>query len=197
MFIGPSTFYYGNGANRNSPVCDYGDKATFTVEYSIDDDIDQVNDFYMTMAVYDSIGNVLASTQPQFLCARYVGSDCRAAGSYSFTAKVKFAVYDYNVTNFRPELRMAFSTAADHGYNLGAVNTECPQWEDPSQAFVEWNKHTQPSFIKVYFTEYGLFAFAAIGIALLMLFLRGQAGEYTPKSLIRDEAGRKMCLVID
>jgi len=26
----PYTFYYGNGANRQSSVCDYGDKATVT-----------------------------------------------------------------------------------------------------------------------------------------------------------------------
>ena len=40
----PKTYYYGSGINRNSLVCDYGDKATITVDFDVmmdmGDDVD-------------------------------------------------------------------------------------------------------------------------------------------------------------
>jgi hypothetical protein len=63
----PYTFYYGNGANRNSQTCNYGDKATITVYFEVTDDLDDTN-IYMVMSVYAGYGNeVLTSTSPKNL----------------------------------------------------------------------------------------------------------------------------------
>jgi len=43
----PYTFYYGNGANQNSPLCDYGDKATISVQFRVVADLDSYSDVFM------------------------------------------------------------------------------------------------------------------------------------------------------
>jgi hypothetical protein len=137
----PYTFYYGNGAHRNSPTCDYGDKAAITVNFDVNGDLDSGVNIYMTMAVVTN-GEILQSTEPMDLCENYVGTSCTASGSYNFTKKLKLPSSSYasNSSKFVPSIQMAFSTSADGGYILGAVNTDCEEWDEENPAYVHWTK---------------------------------------------------------
>jgi hypothetical protein len=73
---------------------------------------------------------------------------------------------------------MAFSTAADHGYNLGAVNTDCPQWEDASQAYVDWTDTTKKTAVKEVGYKYGLLTIAGLCLSLVACLVWCQAGDY-------------------
>jgi hypothetical protein len=159
----PYTFYYGNGANRQSPVCDYGDKAALSISFSVVDDLQQNDaEIYFTMAAYDDQGSLLASTYPEQLCTGYVGYECTKAGSYSFTYKLKFeSPYGGgNSTKFVPLIQMAFSTKGDSGYNLGGVNMECEQYDEEDAAgYVSWrnsNAMMPKSGTQVFFSTYGM-----------------------------------------
>lgn len=95
----PYTFYYGNGANRNSPVCNYGDKLSFEVDFQVVDDIQDASTIFVTMAVYDDQGNLLVSVDPVYLCDDLVGYDCTSAGYYGFTYYRLRLPYPYEYTN--------------------------------------------------------------------------------------------------
>lgn len=160
----PYTFYYGNGANRNSILCDYGDKATILTTFTVTDNLqEQDTEIYVTMAAYDSDNQFLVGTYPEPLCRDYVGDDCTQAGSYTFTRKLKFGYpMEGNETQFTPTLQMAFSTRADAGLNLGAVNTAvCQEWSDK----VEWSRENLQG--PVWGMEYGLLI-ATCGILLAL-----------------------------
>jgi hypothetical protein len=174
----PYTFYYGNGANRNSPYCDYGDKATFSIGFQVKEDIDQIDDIYMTMAIYDTANNLLASTQPQYLCESYVGSSCTTSGTYSFSIKLKFDYVSANATKFEPVVRMAFSAAKDHGYDLGAVNIDCPDGKTARQSYVAWHSQTKSNDMKDFMFRNGLLLLTGTFLVAMALFLWRQAGEY-------------------
>jgi hypothetical protein len=174
----PYTFYYGNGANRNSPVCDYGDKATFTFTVTLVDTIQEVNDYYMTLAVFDPSGLLLATVEPELLCRNYIGYGCAFAGTYTFIMKMKLAYYDGINYKFAPTVRMAFSTQPDSGYNLGAVNMQCKSWDANNQDYVQWKGMVpQKSPTRRFLAKYGIMLGAATSLALMGYFIYRQSQE--------------------
>lgn len=155
----PYTFYYGNGAHRNSPICDYGDKATLSVTFRVVDDLQEGDDeIYFTMAAYDDDKNLLTSTYPESLCDDYVGSECTKQGSYSFDLKLKFGTPSGGDRNrFIPYVQMAFSTKGDFGYNLGAVNFECQVWDQDQPVYISWREpKTQQEEAIEFVTSFGM-----------------------------------------
>ena len=164
----PYTFYYGNGAHRNSMYCDYLDKATVQVQFQVIDNIEEENDIYMTMAIYDKRSNLLAVIDPSYLCNDYVGSSCTNAGYYSFTTKVRLESPDNRQSgssdSFVPQIQMAFSTKPNHGYNLGALNTECKKWNSNEPDYVSWKKHKRASGSRLFWQRNG----ALLGTCLIL-----------------------------
>lgn len=157
----PYTFYYGNGANRNSYVCDYGDKATLSVQLQVVDDLQEEDgEIFFTMAAFDDANNLLTSTYPEQLCQNYLGGiDCTKAGTYNFQKKLKFGTpyrNSANRTKFYPEVHMAFSTRSDSGYNLGAVNMECQQWDQDQPTYVAWHNESPRTKLGEFVIQYGL-----------------------------------------
>lgn len=169
----PYTFYYGNGANRNSPVCDYGDKAVFSVTIKVFDDLQEGDDnVYFTMAAFDDAGNLLTSTTPENLCRDYIGQDCTKAGIYTFEKKLKFGTPSYGTqSKFYPEIHMAFSTKSDSGYNLGAVNMECQEADANQSASVAWSKQSSMSATRDFVSEYGMLIGTCVVISLISGFV--------------------------
>lgn len=162
----PYTFYYGNGAHRNSPYCDYGDRVTTSVQFTVLDDIRDVADIYFTFALYDPHANFLFGAEPQYLCQNYVGSDCTYAGTYSFEMKSRLTYPDANLTKFIPTVQMSFSTAADYGYNLGAVNIQCK-----SKNANDWFQAPVQSPLKSFMIQYGVLTGTVIGIVFMTTFV--------------------------
>jgi hypothetical protein len=155
----PYTFYYGNGANRHSPVCNYGDKMTVQVVFQVVDDIKDSDPIYMAMAVYDDQGSLLISTQPAYLCEFYVGKTCKYAGSYGFSTTVRLQYPAPSSSNtasdrFLPSVHMAFSTQPDSGYNLGAINIQCQQWESTASTWA--SKKAEKTPFHQFVLSYGL-----------------------------------------
>jgi hypothetical protein len=175
----PYTFYYGNGANRHSIRCDYGDKATLITIINVLDDLqDKDTEIFVTMAAYDDANNFLASTYPERLCQDYVAEDCTRAGTYTFVRKLKFGNSYGNQTKFIPVIQMAFSTQSDSGYNLGAVNMDCPQWENEDEpGFVSWSQEAVRSPVQEYIADYGMLVFACCAILTLTWFLNRKARD--------------------
>jgi hypothetical protein len=174
----PYTFYYGNGAHRNSPVCEYGDKATLKVQFQVTDDLqDGDNEIYFTMAAYDDNKNLLTSTYPEPLCEDYVGSSCTNAGSYSFVYKMKFPTPNGgDRSNFVPEIQMAFSTKGDSGYNLGAVNIQCQTWDQDQPDYISWREpETAVEKFHDFVTNYGMLIGSGILISAFVLFVLYQS----------------------
>jgi hypothetical protein len=164
----PYTFYYGNGANRNSPVCDYGDKVTLSVTIKVMDDLQEEDtDIYFTLAAFDSDvgGLLLTSTVPENLCRDYIGSDCTKAGIYTFYKKLKFGSPGGNLTKFRPEIHIAFSTQSDSGYNLGGVNMECLESDKNEPAYVAWSSNAPKTATQEFTAEYGMLLGTCVLIA--------------------------------
>jgi len=118
----PRTYYYGNGANRNSVTCDYGDKATVSVTFDTVQDLDEDEDIYMVMAIYSQNGERLYAGNSNELCQNMVGSTCAYQGSYSFSNKVSLANTGGYDAQFGVVVEMAFSREADGGSSLGGVN---------------------------------------------------------------------------
>ena len=125
----PQTFYYGSGVNRNSMTCNFGDKATTTVNFDVVEDLYDTN-IYVVMSVYAGYGNeVLTSTTPKNL-KKYVGYSCNEAGSYSFTYSQTLGSSSSNSYGaFIPFIQIAFSSETNGDYNLGAANIPC-QWDN-------------------------------------------------------------------
>lgn len=169
----PYTFYYGNGANRNSPVCDYGDKGVLSVTIKVLDDLQEDDkNVYFTMAAYDDAGNLLTSTAPENLCRDYIGQDCTKAGIYSFEKKLKFgSPPNGNQTKFYPVIHMAFSTKSDSGYNLGAVNMECQEWNQNQPASVAWSAASPKSARLEFGVEYGMFIGTCVLLSVISAFV--------------------------
>ena len=159
----PYTFYYGNGAKRNSRTCNYGDKATITVYFNVMEDLYNTN-IYMVMSIYAGYGNeVVASTSPKNL-KKYVGYSSSSAGSYSFTYSATIgSASSGSSSSFTPYVQIAFSSEQNGDYNLGGANVPC---NFDSQNFGEWTEistvNTQFS-MRDFFVEYGIL----IGVVLL------------------------------
>ena len=176
----PYTFYYGNGANRHSPVCNYGDKVSFEVRFRVTDDIQENEPIYVTMAMYDDQGHLLASTEPSNLCDDFVGSDCTLAGYYKFSSRMRLPYPTSDSVSderFLPQMHMAFSTHADSGYNLGAMNIECEQWDEVTDGTTWLASKPQSSWIISVLVNYGLLVLSCIMLASLGSFLWRRAAE--------------------
>jgi len=186
----PYTFYYGNGAHRNDIVCNYGDKANVEVKFQVIDSIGEVNDFYTTMALADQEGNLLAVTDPAYVCNDYVGSSCTKAGSYSFTTKLRLETPEYSSAsnkNFVPAIKMAFSTMPDHGYNLGALNTECKAWNNERPTSVSWSNHPRATGNRLFFQRYGALVGTCAMLSIIIAFVWTQSTRNTAPYSLDDE----------
>mmetsp|Transcript_15462 Transcript_15462/g.29248 ORF Transcript_15462/g.29248 Transcript_15462/m.29248 type:complete len:310 (+) Transcript_15462:84-1013(+) len=186
----PYTFYYGNGAHRNDIVCNYGDKANVEVQFQVIDDIGEVSDFYMTMALADQEGHLLAVTDPAFVCNDYVGGSCTKAGSYSFTTKLRLETPEYYSTrnkNFVPNIKMAFSTMSNHGYNLGALNTECKAWDNERPSYVSWSNHPRATGQRLFFQRNGALVGTCAMLSIIIAFVWVQSARNTAPYSLDDE----------
>jgi len=199
----PYTFYYGNGANRNSPVCNYGDKLSFEVRFQVVDDILDDSSIFVTMAVYDDQNQLLISIDPVYLCEDLVGYECTSAGYYGFTYYRLRLPYpyesndnQYNNNNddyssssssggssrFLPKIQMAFSTKDDSGYNLGALNLECVDWGG-NDNYVEWSKlKPQRSPLQAFFVDYGMLLGSCAMVVAVSAFVWHQASKIKVKN---------------
>jgi hypothetical protein len=193
----PYTFYYGNGANRNSPVCDYGDKLSMEVRFEVTDDIRDSDTVYVTLAVSDDAGNVLITVDPVYLCEDLVGYECTNQGYYGFIYRLRLP-YPYNdnsgqsstpsassssgSTSFRPNIQMAFSTQADSGYNLGAANVECEPWNPNDPSYVSWMSHNKAkrSPVGSFAQEYGILVGSCLMLVGVTAFVWHQSTKKQP-----------------
>lgn len=194
----PYTFYYGNGANRNSPVCSYGDKLSMEVRFQVTDDINDSDTIYVTLAVYDDLGNMLISVDPVYLCDDLVGYDCTTQGYYGFIYRLRLP-YPYSndysnsqssssssssssgsssssVSQFLPNIQMAFSTQPDSGYNLGAMNVDCEPWDPNDPSYVSWShSRSKRSPLNVFSIEYGILFASCAALLSVVAFVWRQA----------------------
>lgn len=146
----PYTFYYGNGAHRNSAYCDYGDKATIKVSFYVTDDLGDTT-IYMQMGAYTDNDEELFKSQSVDVCGSYVGSSCSYEASYSFSKQVQFAYIDGDQTQFVPFMEFAFSSQADGGYNLGGANIDCDM--SNQDYFIDWMNGRTNSTVLQYRTQ--------------------------------------------
>jgi hypothetical protein len=136
----PYTFYYGNGAHRNSQYCDYGDRASVTVYFTVNVDLGYDDVIYMTMGIYAAKSDyeLLYSVAATELCQTFVGHECTQAGSYAF-AFHDYIDYGYGDRSmFLPVVQFGFSTEPDKGYNLGGANIQCTYDYADYQQYDPW-----------------------------------------------------------
>jgi hypothetical protein len=186
----PYTYYWGNGANRNSVVCDYGDKAQIEVSFTVTDDLD--GDIYMTMAAsYENEQLYLGESVE--LCYNYVGESCSAAGDYTFKKKIQFAYLDGSYEKFVPKLEIAFSDSADGSYSLGGVNIYCQEnddADDDNNNNQDWSANNNEvatlSSVQVFFMNYGILVGTVVVMSGFSLFLwyhnRGESSAVTAEN---------------
>ena len=158
------TYRWGNGAHVNSILCANQDYATFSVSFYVVDTITEVSDIYVSMAIQDyKTRNIIQSRAPCYLC-NMVGTSCTGKGDYTFSM-------DFRIVNngdssssddFCPVLIMAFSTEEDSGYNLGAVNMECEEWDNALATWTETHTVTPRDWLR----NYGMIL--ATGICLII-----------------------------
>ena len=194
----PYTFYYGNGANRNSYVCDYGDKATLSVQLEVVDDLQEEDgEIFFTMAAFDDANNLLMSTYPEQMCENYLnGMDCTKAGTYNFEKKLKFGTPyggNANRTKFYPVIHMAFSTRSDSGYNLGAVNMECEQWDQDQPSYVAWSAESPRTSAQEFAVDNGLLFLTGVLLTAFGFYIWARsrdnqvfAGDFLPNDDSRE-----------
>ena len=123
----PYTYSYGNGAHRNSQVCDYGDMATITIYFDVvNDGLSDIDNIYMTMGVYaNKVETELLFSAMNVDLNDLVGSTVQEEGTYTFSMRIMFdKVYGDN-SQFVPSFEFGFSSQQDEGYNLGGVNINC------------------------------------------------------------------------
>lgn len=170
----PYTYYWGNGANRDSQVCDYGDKANIEVSFTVTDDLEDGTDIYMTMAVSYQNEQLYLGESVE-LCYDNVGYACSAAGDYTFKKKIQFAYLDSSYEKFVPTLEIAFSDSADGSYSLGGVNIYCQEDDDAAAGDVDWSANDSNvqtlSASKVFFMNYGILVGTVTVMAGFSLFL--------------------------
>lgn len=185
----PYTFYYGNGANRDSPVCDYGDKVTLQVDLEIQEEIE--SSIYVQMVAYDDADEQLYLGSSVDLCNDVIGdANCNAGGYYSFVQSVQFAYIDGDQSKFVPLWEIVFSEDGDGGYDLGGVNVECEK--DGGSSFIDWtNVRTNSTRFKnteTFAQEYGILLLTVISLIVLGTVLMRQNNsnvDYTKGSNAR------------
>lgn len=192
----PYTFYYGNGANRDSSTCDYGDKATLSGYVKVVDDLQYGDQIYVTIAIYDDNKNLLVTVDPTNFCDTYIGSDCTVGGTYSFGTKLKFErPENKNQTHFVPVVQMAFSTKADSGYNLGAVNTQCQKWDQDNPSYVDWSGKTPlRSPLRVFVADNGMLIGTCVALAAFAGFVWNRARDEEDER-VRETTSRNVSFV--
>jgi hypothetical protein len=122
----PYSYSYGNGAHRNSPLCDYGDKATVSVYFSVTKSLGYSDNIFIDMGVYAHKTDLeLLWEQKAVELSTLVGHACTEKGTYAFATTATFEYYYTDKSEFYPYVEIAFSTAADQGSNLGGVNVQC------------------------------------------------------------------------
>jgi hypothetical protein len=173
----PYTFYYGNGANRDSVTCDYGDKATISGTVNVMDNLQYGDRIYITMAISDNNNNMLMTSGPIDFCENLITYECAFKGTYNFQTKMKLTAPESgNQTKFYPYIQMAFSTLPDSGYNLGAVNVNCRNQENPT--YVSWvDNPRQRSRLEDFAADNGMLIGACVLLALFSGFVWNRAGE--------------------
>lgn len=151
----PYQYYYGNGAKRNSYLCDHGDQASITVFFKVLKDLPADQSVFMTMGLYANVAGTYELTWSDKAAnvENYVGHSISKKGKYAFSTRVKMDD-DNNVYNengeFIPVLEMGFSTKQDKLYNLGGMNIECT-WDNTYQPYSPnpwWAGGKGGSFIK-------------------------------------------------
>jgi hypothetical protein len=151
----PYQYYYGNGAKRNSYLCDHGDQASITVFFKVLKDLPSDTSVYMTMGIYANVAGTyqLAWADKAADAQKYVGHGMTKKGQYAFSTRVQMDD-DNNIYNekgeFIPILEMGFSTKQDKLYNLGGMNIECT-WDNTYQPYSPnpwWAGGKGGSFIK-------------------------------------------------
>lgn len=167
----PFTFYYGSGVHRNSPVCNYGDKATVAVGFYVMEDVDDT--IYMQMSAYNSADEQLYLGDSVDLCNK-VGEACNYEGYYEFSTKVVLANLDGEESKFVPLMEIAFSDDVNDGYELGGVNIEC-DFQDTSSYFDWMNIRTNTTMTKVksatFAQDYGILIGTCVALAILAFVL--------------------------
>jgi hypothetical protein len=167
----PYTFYYGNGANRQSQVCDYGDKANIEVSFTVTEDLEEGTDIFMKMAAFYG-GEQLYRGDSVEVCYNFVGDACTALGDYTFKKKIQFAYSDGTYAKFIPTLEIAFSDSADGSYRLGGVNIDCEEYQDDDQNIVDWSdSDTEGTTTESIFLDYGILIGTVVVISGFTLFL--------------------------
>jgi hypothetical protein len=180
----PYTFYYGNGAKRSSPTCDYGDKVTLEVEFTVNEAIEST--IYAQLSSYNSANEQLYLGGSVDLCSTYVGSSCISAGDYSFQTKMQIQYIDGNEANFVPLWEIAFSESADGGYDLGGVNIGCNT--DGETNYINWvNIRTNTTLLhqktETFAQEYGILLITSIALFALAFVLSRQNKDQLDLSL--------------
>ena len=143
-----------------------------SVTIQVLDDLQETDtDIYFTMAAYDDAYNLIASTNPENLCRDYVGQDCTKAGIYTFEKRLKFESPFANRSKFYPVIQMAFSTKSDSGYNLGAINMECVEYDQNQPAFVAWSGESPSTAEHNFGVEYGMLLGTCCMLVLVSAFI--------------------------
>jgi hypothetical protein len=176
----PYAYYYGNGAHRNSQLCDYGDKALMTVFFTVNQDLDEDQDVYMTLGVYASKARyeLLYAARAVELCQTFVGHQCQTAGTYAFAVKVSLAYAYGDHSRFVPVVELGFSTKQDEGYDLGGVNIYPCQYDGDYQQYDPWfdgktGKQSKVMAAGGFAANYGLL----LGVAILLVAFAGYAWQ--------------------
>lgn len=169
----PYTFYYGNGAHRNSRTCDYGDKVSISISLDVVQDLDEGETIYLKMGAYSPSNEELYLSDPEDLCA---SEDCYYEGTYNFTKKIQFAYIDGEDSQFVPYLEMAFSSETDGGYDLGGVNVNC------NNNFIDWaSGRTNTTLLHIktqsFISNYGILLGTILVLGVFAMLLMRQASD--------------------
>ena len=121
----PYTYYYGNGAHRNSETCDYGDKATITMTLDVLQGLDYNTTIYVSMAVSTS-EEILFQISYVDLCANWIGKECNTARTYKLSQGIQLAYVNGGTsTKFTPFVEIGLSSAVNGDYDFGGLNIVC------------------------------------------------------------------------
>mmetsp|Transcript_4328 Transcript_4328/g.7487 ORF Transcript_4328/g.7487 Transcript_4328/m.7487 type:complete len:248 (-) Transcript_4328:214-957(-) len=173
----PYTYYYGNGAHRNSIYCDYGDKVTISFSLDVTEDLEDTA-IYMLMSAYTPNDMELYLGEPVDVCSAYLGEECNYEGIYNFTTKVQFAYLDDGEAQFVPTIEFSFSDQPDSGYNLGGANIEC----DYGNGFIDWaSDRTNTTLLHIktqtFMSSYGILIGTILVLAMFVALLVKQSGD--------------------
>jgi hypothetical protein len=102
------------------------------------------------------------------------GSDASSSSSSSSSTS---SYYHGKVNNFYPVLQMAFSTKQDSGYNLGALNVECKEWNEQYPSYVAWSNQPSKTRTREILATYGLLMGTSLLLVAIIAFVWKQAAD--------------------